>query len=73
MKIGDLVQYVDPATRAIPTTPMPLILLGIVLDMKVMKSLVGGKAATVHAQVQWNNQTNQCHWLPLDYLEVICK
>jgi len=73
MKIGDLVQYVDPATRAIPNTPMPLVLLGVVLDIKPMKSMVSGQATMVHAQVLWNNQTNQCHWLPVDYLEVICK
>ena len=68
MKIGDLVQYVDPATGG---NPMPIRLLGFVLDMKVMKSMVGGNVAVVHAQVQWSNKSNQCHWLPVDYREVI--
>ena len=71
MKIGDLVQYVDPATRKTPSTPMPLVLLGVVLDMKVKTSMVSNNTAVVHAQVQWNNQNRQCHWLPVDYLEVI--
>ena len=35
MKIGDLVQYVDPATGK---TAMPLVLLGLIIDMKVKKS-----------------------------------
>ena len=68
MKIGDLVQYVDPATGG---NPMPLVLLGLVFDMKVMKSMVGGNVAVIHAHVQWSNHSNQCHWLPIDYLEVI--
>ena len=71
MKIGDLVQYVDPATRKIPNTPMPLVLLGVGLDMKVKTSMVSNNTAVVHAQVQWNNQNQQCHWLPVDYLEVV--
>ena len=71
MKIGDLVQYVDPATRKIPNTPMPLVLLGVVLDMKVLTSMASNNVSVVHAQVQWNNINNQCHWLPVDYLEVV--
>ncbi len=71
MKIGDLVQYVDPATRKIPNTPMPLVLLGVVLDMKVKTSMVSNNSTAVHAQVQWGNENQQCHWLPVDYLEVI--
>ena len=71
MKIGDLVQYVDPATRKIPNTPMPLVLLGVVLDMKVLISMASNNTAVVHAQVQWNNKSQQCHWFPVDYLEVI--
>ena len=71
MKIGDLVQYVDPATRAIPNTPMPLVLLGVVLDMKVKTSMVSNNTAVVHAQVQWGNENQQTHWLPIDYLEVV--
>ena len=70
MIIGDLVQYVDPATRAIPTTPMPLVLMGTVLDMKVMKSMLV-KVASVHAKVYWHNDSHQVHWLPTEYLEVI--
>ncbi len=70
MIIGDLVQYVDPATRKIPNTPMPLVLLGTVLDMKVMKSMLV-KVASVHAKVQWHNDNQQVHWIPTEYLEVI--
>ena len=73
MQVGDLVQYVDPATRAIPNTPMPLVLLGVVLEIGIKTSMVGGKIAKSHALVQWNNQNNQRHWLPIEYLEVICK
>ena len=68
MKIGDLVQYVDPATGG---NPMPLVLLGVILDMKVKKSMAGGNSAVVHALVQWGNNKNQRHWLPSGYLEVI--
>ena len=68
MKIGDLVQYVDPATGG---NPMPLVLLGVILDMKVKKSMAGGNSAVVHALVQWGNNKNQQHWLPSGYLEVI--
>ena len=71
MKVGDLVQYVDPATRKIPNTPMPLVLLGVVLDMKVKTSMVSNNSAVVHAQVQWGNENQQSHWLPIDYLEVV--
>ena len=71
MKIGDLVQYVDPATRKTPSTPMPLVLLGLVLDMKVLTSMASNNTAVVHAQVQWGNENQQTHWLPIDYLEVI--
>ena len=71
MKVGDLVQYVDPATRKIPNTPMPLVLLGVVLDMKVKTSMASNNTSGVHAQVLWNNHNNQCHWLPVDYLEVV--
>ncbi len=73
MKIGDLVQYVDPATRAIPNTPMPLVLLGVVLDMKPKKTMASNNTDMVHARVLWGNENQQCHWLPVDYLEVICK
>ena len=68
MKVGDLVQYVDPATGG---NPMPLVLLGVVLDMKVLTSTASNNTAVVHAQVQWNNTNNQCHWLPVDYLAVV--
>ena len=71
MKVGDLVQYVDPATRKIPNTPMPLVLLGVVLDMKVKTSMVSDNKAEPHARVQWGNHGQQIHWLPIDYLEVI--
>ena len=71
MKVGDLVQYVDPATRKIPNTPMPLVLLGVVLDMKPKMTMASNNTDMVHALVQWNNINNQCHWLPVDYLEVI--
>ena len=71
MKIGDLVQYVDPATRKIPSTPMPLVLLGVVLDMKVKKCLFLDNKRVLQAQVQWGNENQQTHWLPIDYLEVI--
>jgi len=70
MKIGDLVQYVDPATRAIPTSPMPFVLLGVILEMKVKKSMIS-KTSAVHALVQWSNSKSQCNWLTTDYLEVI--
>ena len=71
MKIGDLVQYVDPATRKIPNTPMPLVLLGLVLDMKLKKCLFLKNKRVLQAQVQWANENQQTHWLPIDYLEVI--
>ena len=70
MKVGDLVQYVDPATRKIPNTPMPIVLLGVVLEMKVKKSMLS-KTSAVHAKVQWSNHKNQCHWLTCEYLEVL--
>ncbi len=73
MKVGDLVQYVDPATRAIPNTPMPLVLLGVVLDMKPKKTMASNNTDMVHALVLWGNTTGQQHWLPTDYLEVVCK
>ena len=68
MQVGDLVQYVDPATGG---NPMPLVLLGVILDMKVKKTMVGGNSAVVHALVHWGNHNNQQHWLPSGYLEVI--
>jgi len=71
MKIGDLVQYVDPATRAIPTTPMPLVLLGVILDMKTKMTMASNNVTVVHALVLWGNATTQQHWLPTEYLEVI--
>ena len=71
MKIGDLVQYVDPATRAIPTTPMPLVLLGVVLDMKAKMTMASNNVTVVHAYVLWNNTSRQAHWMPTEYLEVI--
>jgi len=71
MKIGDLVQYVDPATRAIPTTPMPLVLLGVVLEMKIKMTMASNNVTVVHALVLWGNDTKQQHWLPTEYLEVI--
>ena len=71
MKIGDLVQYVDPATRKIPNTPMPLVLLGVIVDMEIKMTMASNNTDMVHAQVQWNNQNRQCHWIPVDYLEVI--
>ena len=71
MKIGDLVQYVDPATRKIPNTPMPLVILGFVLDMKVKESPFLKNKRVLQAQVQWTNENQQTHWLPLDYLEVV--
>ena len=67
MKVGDLVQYVDPATGG---NPMPIVLLGVILEMKVKKSMIS-KTSAVHAKVQWSNHTNQCHWLTTEYLEVI--
>ena len=78
MKIGDLVQYVDPATRAIPTTPMPLVLLGTVLELGVKNSMLVSytprgypRTATLHARILWHNESLQEHWLPVVYLEVI--
>ena len=71
MKIGDLVQYVDPATRAIPNTPMPLVLLGVVLDMKAKMTMASNNVTVVHALVLWGNTDRQQHWLPTEYLEVI--
>ena len=71
MKVGDLVQYVDPATRAIPTTPMPLVLLGLVVDMKIKMTMASNNTDMVHAYVLWNNTARQAHWIPTDYLEVI--
>jgi len=71
MQIGDLVQYVDPATRAIPATPMPLVLLGVVLDMKAKMTMASNNVTVVHALVLWGNDTKQQHWLPVEYLEVI--
>jgi len=67
MKIGDLVQYVDPA---IGRSTMPLTLLGFVIDMKVKKSQ-HSNVSLVHARVQWGNVNQQCQWLPVDYLEVV--
>tara|TARA_Y100000593_G_scaffold26663_1_gene53140 strand:- start:1027 stop:1227 length:201 start_codon:yes stop_codon:yes gene_type:complete len=66
MTIGDLVQYVDP----VKGNQMPLVLLGTVLDMKVMKSMLV-KVASVHAKVQWHNESQQTHWIPTEYLEVV--
>jgi hypothetical protein len=78
MKVGDLVQYVDPATRAIPDTPMPLVLLGTVLELGVKNSMLVAYAprgyprvATPHARVIWHIENKQEHWLPVAYLEVI--
>ena len=68
MKIGDLVQYVDPATGK---TAMPLVLLGLIIDMKVKKSMVSDNKAELHAQVQWCNHAQQIHWFPIDYLKVV--
>jgi len=67
MKVGDLVQYVDPATGG---NPMPIVLLGVILEMKVKKSMIS-KTSAVHAKVQWSNHKNQCNWLTTEYLEVI--
>ena len=67
MKVGDLVQYIDPAMGR---SAMPLTLLGFVVDMKVKKS-PESNVSLVHARVQWGNISQQCHWLPVDYLEVI--
>ena len=71
MKIGDLVQYVDPATRKIPNTPMPLVLLGVVMDMKIKMTIDSNNTDAVHAYVLCNNTTRQAHWIPTDYLEVV--
>jgi len=71
MKIGDLVQYVDPATRAIPATPMPLVLLGVVLEMKIKMTMASNNTDVVHAFVLWGNNSKQAHWMPTEYLEVI--
>ena len=78
MKIGDLVQYVDPATRAIPATPMPLVLLGTILELGVKKSMLVAytprgypQTETPHARILWHNESKQEHWLPVAYLEVI--
>jgi len=67
MQVGDLVQYVDPATGK---NPIPIVLLGVVLEMKVKKSMLS-KTSAVHAKVQWSNHKNQCHWLTCEYLEVL--
>ena len=67
MKVGDLVQYVDPATGG---NPMPIVLLGVILEMKVKKSMIS-KTSAVHALVQWSNSKSQCNWLTTDYLEVL--
>ena len=71
MKVGDLVQYVDPATRKIPNTPMPLVLLGVVMDMTIKMTMASNNTDMVHAYVLWNNTSQQAHWIPTDYLEVI--
>lgn len=68
MKVGDLVQYVDPSMGR---TAMPLVLLGLIIDMKVKTSMISDNKAELHARVQWGNHGQQIHWLPIDYLEVV--
>ena len=68
MKVGDLVQYVDPSMGR---TAMPLVLLGLIIDMKVKKCLFIKNKRVLQAQVQWANKNQQTHWLPIDYLEVV--
>ena len=68
MKVGDLVQYVDPSMGR---TAMPLVLLGLIIDMKVKTSMISDNKAELHARVQWGNHGQQTHWLPIDYLEVV--
>jgi hypothetical protein len=75
MKVGDLVQYVDPATGG---NPMPLVLLGTILELAVKTSMLVAyiprgypRTPTLHARILWHNESKQQHWLPVVYLGVI--
>ena len=63
MKIGDMVQYIDPHLPH--GQEMPLVLLGYVVDSDNTMKKVG------KIRVRWLNEKNQCHWLHEMYVRVV--
>ena len=63
MKIGDLVQYIDPHLPQ--GQEMPLVLLGWVVDIDNTMMKVG------NIRVRWLNKKDQCVWLHDMYVRVV--